>query len=191
MSSLFKFYFLFQDEESIAFQTSLTHPQRVIHVHTLCLSQTHIFFPAQPITHAVWFLNEGLVRSDPSSSCSPPGWGTCGERHPSLAARWSSQTDSLLLQGKCAVLVTCWTQKFIYKACDHQNTSPALGTWRSILTSKSWTLNKSSERSVVGFGTSLSLGFACPYKENKAKQNVNMSESGISFQKIKTYNHNQ
>lgn len=39
---------------------------------------------------------------------------------------------------------------------------PALGTCRSILTSKSWTLNKSSERSVVGLGTSLSLWSAGP-----------------------------
>lgn len=40
--------------------------------------------------------------------------------------------------------------------------SPALGTCRSILTSKSWTLNKSSERSVVGLGTSLSFCGGCP-----------------------------
>lgn len=52
---------------------------------------------------------------------------------------------------------------------------PALGTCRSIFTSKSWTLNKSSERSVVGLGTSLSfvVGWPCDRRIRKCKTNSN------------------
>ena len=107
MLSLLNQYFLCVRIISLLYQHSHTQIlwESFSHTHTLSTTDTHTHTHTlsltQPITHAMWILNDGLcIRSAPSASCSPPGLETCGGRRPSPAARWSSQTEILLLRNE-------------------------------------------------------------------------------------------
>lgn len=62
----------------------------------LSLSFARTLSRRQPHMQKRGFMMPGgaCVRSAPSSSCSLPGWGSDEGRHPSLAARWSLQTET-------------------------------------------------------------------------------------------------
>lgn len=148
----------------------LTHSQARTHTHS------------QAITHALWIPKEGADASDQAPSFlvvlqveGPPGGA--------VLHRQCVWTDRQRL-GLCRT----HTVEHIVDHMHNQlpllgtknkpgESSPALGTCRSIFTSKSWTLNKSSERSVVGLGTSFSLAFVWEKKQQQKNPHNNQTDA--------------
>lgn len=59
----------------------------LIHTNTQSLTFTHTHTNSCLHMQCGFSMRFCHIKSAPSSSCSLPGWGTCGERRPSLATR--------------------------------------------------------------------------------------------------------